>query len=717
MRLRPRTVRRIARRSRRKALELRWLTRAREWLDAASSHLGRAPVVLVAPPVVGIAGLFLPTCLTFSFAAIDRPAEAKGFLTTLWQVEGGTIALSLSLILVAFETIWRGRFRGSVRRFADEVFLLYAVSLAFTSLLVIGCTLLGWGTGAPGGWAASWSTILSAAAFGAVPIILVRTLLLMNPASAHQRRLDQIRAEVHDAVDAEAFERLAYGELKLLAERSPGLSFAPMLIWEPSQGRTRVEATKAGVVHEIRIGRLARIAKKLRTGDTAALTIGVYVGMYVPRGGDLAVITDDASWWRRWRTRRAFVIDTRSTRSRLYDVIAHINQEALQAIREVQPSTYDDLAALWVELLIRFPEAWRRYGHPFDETVAGEFSRFGLGPVDAVARNLYIEAREATKSMHDIAAKAFGLPDLVMTRILDIDAPALLIRMLALYVELYPTAAELPDVKLRDRLLHLVFELPAQYGRRVEHDFRNHELPIAEHQRADRNLHMVFRTLMEQMKAVADHDPSQAERVGKINSSWAEIFQGWFPEHDKEDIWPGLTPEDQQRRRDHNAEIDRVIVAKDALDDLRNAYRFAVSYWALHQLRETGYSDWLKILNTILPWLGPPDRLAKEADQVAQIDLDERIFLGWHGHAVQMGWAAPRAFVIFTLLQHSPNAIPSDVGRRNFLRGGMLAEIEQMLDNVAADAPLWQLLGGAPADLAARVTALREALQASAVLP
>jgi hypothetical protein len=664
--------------------------------------------------VLGIAGLFLPQL--FSFGAVDRPEDARSFLSTLWQVEAGTIALSLSLILVVFETIWRGRFRGSVRRFADEVLLLYAVSLAFTSLLTIGCTLLGWGTGAPGGWAATWSTILSAAAFGAVPIILVRTLLLMNPASAHQRRLDQIRAEVYDAVDGEAFERLAYGELRAVAEQSPGLELAPMLIWVPSFGRSRIEATKAGVVEDIRIGRLAKIAKKLRSDDAAAVTIGVHVGTYVPKGGDLAVVVTSASKWQRRRARRAFVIDARTTRSRLYDVIAHIHEEALRAIRDVQPSTYDDLGAIWVELLIGFPEAWGRYGHDFDEAVAGEFGRFGLGPVDAVARNLYIEAREATKSMHDIAADAFGLPDMVMSRSLDIDAPALVLPMLALYVELYPTAAEVDDAKLRDRLLHLVFELPAQYGRRIEHEFRRYDLPAAEHQRADRNLHMVFRTLMEQMKAVADHDPTQVQRVAKINSSWVEIFSGWFPEHDKEQLWPGLPPEEEQRRRDHNASIDRVTARKKALESLRDAYCFALCYWALHQL-QAGNEAWRGIVGTILPWLGAPERIAEQADQVIQIDHDRHLFLSWHQVPIQMGWAAPRAFIILTLLQHPPNEIPADLGRRNFLRHGMTAEIEAMLDNVAADANLWQLLGGQPADLAGRVAALRAAIQASAALP
>lgn len=53
----------------------------------------------------------------------------------------------------------------------------------------------------------------------------------MNPAALHERRLQQRRGEVHDAVDEEAFERLAYGELKARAEAISALDLVPLLIW------------------------------------------------------------------------------------------------------------------------------------------------------------------------------------------------------------------------------------------------------------------------------------------------------------------------------------------------------------------------------------------------------------------------------------------------------------------------------------------------------
>lgn len=711
MNLRPKTIRRLAHRRRWSSLELsrreRLLERTRHFVHTA----GHPAAVLAGSLAVGVGILFLP--LDVRFGAFADEASASNFLSTLWQVAAGTIALTLTLILVAFEAIWRSRFRGSVRRFADEVSLLYAVAAAFVSLVAIAVTLLGWGQDAPGGWAATWSVCLTALAFGAVPIVLVRTLLLMNPATMHERRLQQIRGEVHAAVDEEAFERLAYDELKTRTEGMEALDLAPMLLWRSKENLVAVEAHSAGVVTDIKIGRLARIARRLQNEDENAVTVAVYVGQYAPRGSVLALASPDASRWRRWRIRRAFTIDTSARRSHLYDVISHLHQEALKAIREVQPSTYDDMAELWVELLLALPRAWERYGHSFDEATAGEFSRFGLGPADAAAKNLYVEARESTKAMHDLAADAFMLPDRVASASLDFDAPALLLRMLALYVDLYPTVAELEDGRLRERLLHLVFELPLQLGRGIEHDFRRIDLPTGQRERVERNLKIVFRTVMELMKAIADHDPRDTERVAKVNSSWVDILGRWQPEHDHEEEWPGLSEEELARRQEHNAAVEILVNSKAELEDLRDAYRFSLAYWALHRLEKTADTAWAEVLKQFIPWLGSVEKMARQADQVVQIDYDTRLFLWWHDGDVQMGWAAPRAFLVFVLLQHAPDQIPADIGVPRFLHETMSTEIEQMLDAIASDQELWGLLGGPTTDIAQRVEALRSAIRSA----
>lgn len=159
--------------------------------------------------------------------------------------------------------------------------------------------------------------------------------------------------------------------------------------------------------------------------------------------------------------------------------------------------------------------------------------------------------------------------------------------------------------------------------------------------------------------------------------------------------------------------LETVVSSKARLEELRDSYRFALAYWALHRLRESRDNAWGDVLKTFVPWLGSVEKMTRQTDQVVQIDLDTRLFLQWHETPVQMGWAAPRAFLVFVLLQHAPDQIPADIGVPRFLQGTMSTEIEQMLDAVATDQELWQLLLGPPADLDERVEALRRAIRAS----
>jgi hypothetical protein len=236
---------------------------------------------------------------------------------------------------------------------------------------------------------------------------------------------------------------------------------------------------------------------------------------------------------------------------------------------------------------------------------------------------------------------------------------------------------------------------------------------VDERERATKRLELVFRTIAELLKAIADHDPRDTGRISKVNSSWAEIFGGWQPAHDREEEWPNLPAEELARRQAHNAVIDVLVESKNELESLRDAYRFALAYWALHRLEQSEDRAWAEVVKLFVPWLGSVERLAAEADKVIEIDLETRLFLHWHQTNVQMGWAAPRAFVVFVLLQHAPDQIPADIGVPTFLAGTMSTEVEQMLDAVAGRDVLWQLLGGAPADLPARVEALRVMIQAT----
>jgi hypothetical protein len=699
-----RTLARAAQARRRRELKV---SRVDALVDVTRQLAGRltGPFAAVFVSVtVGLIPIFFP--IGFHFSIFDDTESARSYLSALWQVAAVTIALSLTLILVVFEAIFRARFRGSGRRLTEETRILYAVSAAFAALVVIGVVLLGYGHEAPAGWAATWATAFAALAFAAVPLLLIRTLAWMNPATPHEQRLAQIRAETYDAVDEEAFERLAYGVLKERTSAA-GIELDMFRMAPAFDQRVEVGAADAGIVRDIRLSRLERVARNLTKKQRGALAITTYLGQYVARSERVAVLPASASAREVRRVEKAFGIDTQTRISRLYGVIGHLHDEALRTIREVKPSEYDGIAELWAELLLALPRAWSRYGLIFDETVAGEMGRFGFGPTDAAARNLYAAAREARRSTPDLAAEAFMLPDRIATRALDLDAPALLVRMLALYTDLYSLAAETEDERLRERLLHLVLELPPQLGRRIEHDFRRLDLSDDERRRVERNLRIVFRTLAELMKAVMDHDPHDLGRISKVNSSWTDLFAGWQPEHDRPIDWgtAGETPEQRADREARTLAVDRLVISKGHLDDYRDAYRLMLAWWALYRLEQTADASWACIAETLSLYFGSVEQLAQATDEAIKVARDENVILHWHGGNISDDLALTRTFLILSLLRFEPAHFPDSLGECGFLRH-MRREVEDMLGAVASTEELWGRLSR-PSDLNERVETLR----------
>jgi hypothetical protein len=714
-RLSERTLVRAARAERRKKLRLSRRERLSELWERTLRQLSHPATLFVLSLGVGVGILFVPT--SASFGAVRDSKSAQSFLSTLWQVEAGAIALSLTLILVGFEAIWRTRFRGSFRRFTDEFWLLYAIATSLASLVTIGVVLLGYGQGAPGGWAATWAICLAGIAFFVtVPLVLTRTLFLMNPTTVHERRLQQIRAEVDDAVDNEAFEQLATSILGRRSEEA-GIVFAPALrkiriIFPGRAPGVAIKAPRAGVITNIKLGVLERVQKEVVRKEAAAragaargavpslmadgraadaaerarqsgLSIVVTPG-HVARGDVLAFGGNYASPRQQRQIRRAFRIDARGRSTRLYDVIGQVHEQALRAIREAQPSTYEDITQLWIELLSAAPRAWRRYGYRFEKAI-GESGLAGPRLIDEVARNLNLEAREATRGTSDIAAASFSVPEEIATRTLDLDAPALVERMLSLYPSFYRLAADVSDQSLQQRLVELVFELPTAFGRRVGIELEaliRQQRPsewwilfppavsISDPKRAGQLLRIVCRSLTELMKAVVEHDPHQISRLKRLNSLWSKIFdRAEWEEHERE------------------------------LKLYRDECLLGLSVWVLNRLEQTRDSVWRDVLDVLLPCFGSVETTAEMSDAPINVSPIDIPFWKWHD---PMGIDLERGIFVFTLLKHGPEEIRGSQDLRRFFSD----HAEQTLEQVRADAELWALLK-APTDLHERVEALR----------
>jgi hypothetical protein len=77
--------------------------------------LGEVGSVWIVPLAAGAAYAPIPGLRTLSSAS-----DAGQFLQVLWQVEAAALALSLAIVIFAFQAVYATRLRGSLRQFAEE---------------------------------------------------------------------------------------------------------------------------------------------------------------------------------------------------------------------------------------------------------------------------------------------------------------------------------------------------------------------------------------------------------------------------------------------------------------------------------------------------------------------------------------------------------------------------------------------------------------------
>jgi hypothetical protein len=169
--------------------------------------------------LVGLAGLYLVPNeirlwrLHLPLSFFKGPSEATEFLRTLWQVEASVLALSITVIIFAFQTV-SSRHNIKLYEFAEDVHLFPIFYVGVVGLIVDGLVLLGLGNGAPTGGAATWAVLISGSTFPLLAWLFANTVRALDPDELHRRRLARIREETYRAAEQETFERFARGLLE-----------------------------------------------------------------------------------------------------------------------------------------------------------------------------------------------------------------------------------------------------------------------------------------------------------------------------------------------------------------------------------------------------------------------------------------------------------------------------------------------------------------------
>jgi hypothetical protein len=438
--LRPRSLRRSAR------VLLRPSRRARWW--ALWAEFGAPPARALGPYLLLAATLFIPALARSAganlhglyFGPFDDGEDSREFMQTLWQVVAAAVGLSVAMIAFAFEVFVnspQSQLGGSLRTFARQTKLLTAIRLGVLALLMDGAVLLELGVDAPGGWAAIWATAVSALTLVWVLVVLERTIRSLGRRSLLALRSGHLREIVADSVRRQL---LSQASEQAISEQGP-LIERRWLSGEESG--TPIRARREGVVVDVRLGWLARIATRTRE---RRVELAVGLGSKVGRGAEVLSIPDGLSPTQRWVAERAIRIAAGGSEEDLDGQIRHLHAIAQKAIREHQVDEWREIGDLYELALLALPRATAEIGIPFAGAVAAP-GFLGYGPMQRISANLRDEMRLALEVDDGEIADALSyLPYRVATEAAALGALALFREMVGLYPALFAMAKQVkPD--------------------------------------------------------------------------------------------------------------------------------------------------------------------------------------------------------------------------------------------------------------------------------
>jgi hypothetical protein len=388
----------------------------------------------------------LPFVILFPFfdirwGLLDNPGESEQYLQTLWQVVAAALALSVAMIGFVFEAFANATRRslgGSLSDFTRATKLDVALWLGFAALICDGMVLLEIGHDAPGGWAALWAIFLSAATLGgALPIVFTQTIRALD-----FDYLLALRGRQIDVLAERAMEHQLLGQAgdALLAEQYKAHGVTRGL-WIDPDDQEGIEGKDSRVLYDLRIERLQKLAEPLRDGDKAPIEILASLHDPVSKTEIVAVKKGQGKLWNRCveksvRLRRRRDGDLAARR--LTEVLESLHEAALAAIREYRSGDWEKISQIYSRALLAMPRATAAMDISFSGAVASPGIFRPLGPLDRIERFLYAEVVAALKADdRDLARNVAYFPATVAQQAANLDAPALVRAMLALYPRLY----------------------------------------------------------------------------------------------------------------------------------------------------------------------------------------------------------------------------------------------------------------------------------------
>ena len=676
----------------------RWLRTLRQALRAVwSSLLVLGPLFLGVFVLLFSVGHHIVPVLPWVSGLSDKAQ----FLTTLWQVLASALALSIAVVLFAFQAGSNSPNGTTLREFAQESHLIQVFLLSVPSLVIVGLTLLSEGRGQPSDWRTSLALISSGLTFVAIPAMLVLTLRALDPEIRHQRRLARIRRVVHVAVAREVRDRIAASLMKTEAA-AWGLSFFPGPFRGPvPSGFQPVRVDRPGYVWDIRLRRMADLVRMVGAGSIHLVTS---VGTSLSEQSALVWLREGTSGEHLRKVPKAIRV-RRVKSDNLNRAIDSLHGEAVSHITATRKAEYGAVAEGYRELLLAFPVAWAEYGAKFEAGIAQGLSFFP-GDVERVQRNLY---EEMTLSLQhggrEVASAAAGIPARIAAGALPLGATALIRGMLRLLVEGYRICRVEPGMALATlmerRFINLIVEFARYYIVPVlDDDSRSDEV----REGYGLALGIAFELIRDALKAMLD--TRDFEGLTSLDAAWSELLRYWNPEQATLRDWNldlrlrGVTdPVEEQRLRDRARRAEEANRLKDRLVHQQEVLYFDLAVWSLRSwLADTDPEFFEKAFKLFAARFNSLDMAVRVAGLAIRYDQsDLPAWVNWimfeeaRGGALDTLGPALRTFVVLAALR-----APTNVGSTSLEPDGWLlsnkASLVELIESVRGQ-PQLQTLG------------------------
>lgn len=634
--------------------------------------------------VVMFGAVWLP--IPWGFSLFEKPQRTEAFLQALWQVEGATLAISITVVVFVFQAVYASRLRGSLRQFAQETFLFPIFFAGVYAIGLVGLVLLGGGYGAPGGWAATWVAVTGGLLGVLLIFLFISTISAIEPRALHKRRLARARREIERETERIILQRIATNLLgRFCADH--GIEFSPGYAVTPSRTAVGVRPEVAGEVQDIKLRPLRRLGKAAEVLKLPKPRLRAYPDERVSEALDV--------FWAEPRVLSyvpeymSVVKVGKSDGERAFKAtIKQLHDEATTLIANPVPGEYGDILDVYEDMVVALPTTWAEYGQEYGPGVASSITIFEFDFLDDVEHDLYDQIRSAVRgSNREIAHDALHFPLRIGYRSMDLRASALSVRMLRLLVAGIDALIRSPmDAQTKKELLSSVVTSLESYGSYYVQPKITDDDSDAETREFGRvAMLQLYESIAEICKRILDFDSTQLDLAEMFNGLYEKFFRRWEPQH--EGPWrfelehAEQAGVDQERLDALRAAVEsrEVLVAlHDELDDARLMQRLGLMFWVLRRLRETGSPDWAAAWPVFANYFGDVTKLARVTDKAIEADFQDRNRWSWwiletletgEAHAIGVDGELIDTFIVRALQLVSPDGPAPKIDPMDWTRG------------------------------------------------